>query len=192
VEIFEITIELKTAGNMCIGARRYLISSLLFIKSTHSTMKRTIATILAFIILSCNQQKVDTKAEGEKIIQLSKDWSQVASTGDVEKTVSYWAEDAIVMSSGQPPVKGKQAIRKMVEESYKIPGFRISWQPQTVGVSESGDMAYIIENSQVSFSDSTGKSITQNNKAVSLWRKQADGSWKNVVDISTPDSLQIK
>ena len=155
-------------------------------------MKRTIAIVLAFSILSCNQQKVDTKAEGEKIIQLSKDWSQVASTGDVEKTVSYWAEDAVVMSSGQPPLKGKQAIRKMVEESYKIPGFRISWQPQTVEVSESGDMAYVIENSQVSFSDSTGKSITQNNKAVSVWRKQVDGSWKNVVDISTPDSPQIK
>ena len=74
----------------------------------------------------------------------------------------------------------------MVEESFKIPGFRINWQPQRVEVSKSGDMAYIIEDSQVSYPDSTGKSMTQKNKAVSIWRKQADGSWKNVVDISTP------
>jgi uncharacterized protein (TIGR02246 family) len=155
-------------------------------------MKRTTLIVLTLLILSCNEQKIDKRAEGEKVMQLSREWSQMAATGDVEKTVSYWADDAFLMSAGQPPLKGKQAIRQMVEESYKMPGFRISWQPQSVEVSESGDMAYVIENSQVSFTDSTGKAITQHNKAVSIWRKQGDGSWKNVVDISTPDPLQNK
>ena len=150
-------------------------------------MKWTPLFILATITFSCTQKKIDTKAEAEKIIQLSKDWSKAASTGDITKTLSYWAEDAILMSAGQPVLKGKESIKKMIEESFKIPGFRISWEPQNVVVSESGDMAYILENSQISFSDSTGKSIIQNNKAVSIWQKQADGSWKNVVDISTPE-----
>ena len=153
-------------------------------------MKTITASLLVIAIVSCNQQKVDTKLEGEKVMKLSKEWSEVASTGDVEKTVSYWADDAFVMSAGQPPLKGKPAIRQMVEESYKIPGFRISWQPQSVEVSESGDMAYIIENSQVSMTDSTGKPVILRNKSVSIWRKQPDGSWKNAVDISTPDPTQ--
>jgi uncharacterized protein (TIGR02246 family) len=153
-------------------------------------MKRITTSLLLIAIVSCNQQKVDTKLEGEKVMKLSKEWSEVASTGDVEKTVSYWADDAFVMSAGQPPLKGKPAIRQMVEESYKMPGFRISWQPQSVEVSESGDMAYMIENSQVSITDSTGKQVTIRNKAVSIWRKQPDGSWKNAVDISTPDPTQ--
>jgi uncharacterized protein (TIGR02246 family) len=155
-------------------------------------MRWTTLIVLTLTILSCNEQKIDKKSEGEKVMQLSREWSQMAATGNVEKTVSYWADDAFLMSAGQPPLRGKQAIRQMVEESYKIPGFRISWQPQSVEVSESGDMAYVIENSQVSFTDSTGKAITQHNKAVSIWRKQKDGSWKNVVDISTPDPLQNK
>jgi uncharacterized protein (TIGR02246 family) len=150
-------------------------------------MKRTTLLALIVIMISCNEQKVDKKAEGEKVMQLSREWARVAATEDVEKALSYWADDAFVMSAGQPPVKGKQAIRQMVEESFKIPDFRISWQPQSVEVSESGDMAYMIENEQVSFTDSTGKPITLNEKAVSIWRKQADGTWKNVVDISTPD-----
>jgi uncharacterized protein (TIGR02246 family) len=140
--------------------------------------------------ISCGQAKVDKKAEGEKVMQLSKEWSQVASTRDIEKTVSYWADDAYMVSAGQPPLKGKQAIRQMVEESFRIPGFRISWQPQSVEVSESGDMAYLIENSQVSFTDSTGKPVTLNSNAITIWRKQADGSWKNAVDISTPEATQ--
>ena len=155
-------------------------------------MQRIITVILILTIVACNQPKADQKAEGEKLMQLSREWSQTAATGDVEKTVSYWADDAFLMSAGQPPLKGKQAIRQMVEESYKIPGFRISWQPQTVEVSNSGDMAYLIENSQVSFTDSTGKPVTHHNKAVSIWRKQSDGTWKNVVDISTPDPSQNK
>lgn len=153
-------------------------------------MKSAITVLLVLTLAGCSQPKVDKKAEGEKVMQLSKEWSKVASNGDVEKTVSYWADNAVMMSANQPSLNGKQAIRQMVEESFKIPSFRISWQPQSVEVSESGDMAYLIENSQVTFKDSTGNTITQNNKAVSIWKKQNDGNWKNVVDISTPEASQ--
>jgi uncharacterized protein (TIGR02246 family) len=141
-------------------------------------MREIILIAHVLLLLSCNQTRVDKKAEGEKVMQLSKEWSQAASAGDVEKIVSYWADDAVLMSAGQPVLNGKQAIRKMVEESYKMPGFRISWQPQSVVVSESGDMAYLLENSKISYTDSTGKPVTLNNKAVSIWRKQRDGNWK--------------
>lgn len=153
-------------------------------------MKNIISVLLVLTIISCSQPKVDKQAEGEKVMQISKEWSEVASSGNVEKTVSYWADNAVLMSSGQPPLNGKQAIKQMVEESFKVPGFRISWQPQSVEVSESGDMAYIIENSQVAFNDSTGNTVTLNNKAVTIWKKQSDGTWKNVVDISTPTTSQ--
>jgi uncharacterized protein (TIGR02246 family) len=153
-------------------------------------MKRIITISLVSIMASCSQPKVDTKAEGEKLMQISREWSQAATTGDVEKTLGYWADDAFMVSAGQPPLKGKQAIRQMITDSYKIPGFQISWQPQSVEVSKSGDMAYLIENAQVSFTDSTGKAMKQYSKAVTIWRKQTDGTWKNVVDISTPDDTQ--
>jgi uncharacterized protein (TIGR02246 family) len=149
-------------------------------------MKSTATILLALVAMACSQPKLDLKAEGEKVMQMSKEWSEAASSGDLEKTVSYWADHAIMMSAGEAPIEGKPAIRQMVEESFNIPGFRISWQPQRVEVSESGDMAYLIEDAQVSFQDSTGNTITQHNKTVSIWKKQRDGSWKNVVDISTP------
>jgi len=154
---------------------------------------RTITLFLFLLVIAgCNQTKVDKKAEGEKIMQLSKEWSQAATSKDIEKTLSYWADDAFMMEGGQAPLQGKQAIRQMVEESFKIPGFSISWEPQTVEVSDNGDMAYMIENSKVSFNDSTGKTITIKNRAVSIWRKQTDGTWKNAVDISTADPSQNK
>ena len=150
-------------------------------------MKRIVLILSVLAIAACNDSKVDKKAEGEKLMQLSREWSKTASSGDVEKTLSYWGDDAVLISAGEPTLSGKPAIRQMVEQSFKMPGFRISWEPQSVQVSEGGDMAYIIENSQVSFRDSSGTPIVLHNKAVSIWRKQQDGAWKNVVDISTPE-----
>ena len=155
-------------------------------------MKRIATILIVLATAGCNQTKVNKKTEGDKVMQLSKEWSQAIATKDVDKIVSYWADDAFLMQEGRAPLKGKQAIRQMVEESFKIPGFSISWQPQSVEVSDNGDMAYLIENAQVSFTDSMGKAITIYNKAVTIWRKQADGSWKNAVDISTADPSQNK
>lgn len=150
-------------------------------------MKRIATILIVLSTVACNKPGVDKEAEGEKLMQLSREWSKAASSGDVEKTLSYWGEDAVMISAGEPILDGKPAIRKMVEESFKMPGFRISWEPQSVEVSEGGDMGYIIENSQVSYRDSSGTPVVLHNKAVSIWRKQEDGAWKNVVDISTPE-----
>ena len=155
-------------------------------------MKKIIPIALIATFIGCDQTKIDKKAEGEKVMETSREWSQTVATKDIDKMVSYWADDAFLMQEGQAPLKGKQAIRQMVEESFKIPGFSISWQPESVEVSDAGDMAYMIENAQVSFNDSTGKAVTIKNKAVTIWRKQPDGSWKNAVDISTADPSQNK
>jgi uncharacterized protein (TIGR02246 family) len=146
-------------------------------------MKSIFSISFILLIVACNNSTVDTKAEGDKLMQVSRDWSKAAQTDSIDKILSYWADDAVVMLPGDDVIKGKQAIREMVEGSSKIPGFKISWVPISASVSKSGDMAYLIENNQVSTTDSTGKTITQYNKAVTIWRKEADGSWKNVVDI---------
>lgn len=146
-------------------------------------MTKIIIIILVVIgLISCNRS-VDSKTEGERLMQISRDWSKSASTDSIEKILSYWAEDAVVMSPGQPPISGKNAIREMVAGTSKIPGFKISWEPLSVSISQSGDMAYMIEKNQITMNDSLGKPFTEFNKVLTIWRKDADGSWKNIVDM---------
>jgi len=145
---------------------------------------RNMFLFLPFIIIcGCTEKKIDTKAEGEKLMQVSREWSESAATDNLEKTLSYWADNAVVMSPGQPPIKGKTAIRAMIESTSKIPGFKISWEPLNVSVSKEGDMAYMIEQNKIIVNDSLGNPMTEYNKGVTVWRKEADGSWKNIVDI---------
>ncbi len=155
-------------------------------------MKLITPLLIITVFTSCSQHKVDTKAEGDRLMEISKEWSKSAGTDSIEKTLSYWAEDATVMAPGQPALKGKKAIREMVEGTSKIPGFRISWEPLSVSVSKGGDMAYMIEQNQVTFNDSLGKSITEFNKGVTVWRKETDGSWKNIVDMWNTDPSRKK
>jgi len=152
-------------------------------------MKQTAIIFVLAVFASCNQHNIDTKAEGEKLMQVSREWSQAASTGDVEKIVSYWADTAILFSPEQAPMRGKAAIRGMVEASFKVPGFHISWEPESAIVSESGDLGYLLEHTQITVNDSTGKPVSQYYNGITIWKKQQDGSWKNVVDILSTDSL---
>ncbi len=140
-------------------------------------------------MVSCNQQEVDTKSESEKLMQTSREWSQAAATRDVNKIINYWTDDAVVMSAGEPVLKGKEGIRKMVEGSFKNPGFQISWEPERADISKSGDLGYLLENTKMTMPDSLGNATVQNFKGVTIWKKAADGSWKCVVDVLSPEAL---
>lgn len=147
---------------------------------------RARAPLLAIAVLSalagCAEPAVDVQAEGAALMQLSRDWSDLVASGDMEAVLAVWAEDAVILPPGLPPVEGKAAIREYVEQATQMPGFSISWEPISVDVAASGDLAYMIERNVTTMNDSTGAPITIHGKGVTVWRKDAEGNWKNVVD----------
>jgi ketosteroid isomerase-like protein len=121
--------------------------------------------------------------EKTKILRLDAEWARTAESGDLERIVSYWSDDAMVFPPGSPALVGKAAIGEYVAQSLRTPGFRITWKTKDVTVAESGDLAYGIGTNQVSFTGPDGRPVTIDGKAVTVWRKDAAGSWKCVVDI---------
>jgi uncharacterized protein (TIGR02246 family) len=149
---------------------------------------RTSVLVVGLVLLNgCDSPEVDVEAEEQRLMELSREWSDVAAGDDIEALMSYWADDAVMMAPGQPPLRGKEAIRTFVSSAGEIPGFSVSWEPLEAHVAESGDMAYLIEQNQMTMPDSTGALVTEYNKVVTVWKKQTDGSWKNVVDMWNSD-----
>jgi ketosteroid isomerase-like protein len=66
-----------------------------------------------------------------------------AAGKDIDKIVSYWSDDAVVIEPGQPIYKGKAAIRAFVAASLQMPGFKIHWVSEKPELSPGGRMAYI-------------------------------------------------
>lgn len=134
-------------------------------------------------LAACQAPAPDLAAEGAALMQLSREWSDLVASAPVDDWISFWADDAVVMPPGLPPLEGRAAIREYVVAAEAIPGFNISWEPVSVQVAASGDMAYMIERNVTTVSDSLGNPITTHGKVVTVWRKAPDGSWLNVVDM---------
>ena len=146
-----------------------------------------VGVLLAFTRCASAGSQNDVRSQ---ILRLDAEWSQAAQTRDVDRVVSFWAEDAIVFPPGSPAVAGKSAIRDFVVKSFQTPAFSISWKTTDVGVSRSGDIAYTTGTNRITFNAPDGKQITVEGKAVTVWRREKDGAWKCVIDIwndvSTP------
>jgi len=144
-------------------------------------------TFLSMMMFSCANQKTDQQAESEKLMDLSREWAKSIATGGLEVALSYWSDDAICLFPGQPPLRGKEAIREMLKGTSAIPGFEVSWEPKEAFVSKSGDLAYVLAQNYFKMSDSLGNTITTFNKGIEVWKKQVDGAWKCVIDIYNDD-----
>lgn len=137
--------------------------------------------LIAFL-LGCSPPEVDQQGEQAALMQVGREWAQAAASGDLERIVSYWADDAIVLPPDQPAVVGKAAIRDYVRAGQAVPGFSVTWEPEQATISRSGDLGYLVEHNRFTFADTTGAVRTQFGKVVTVWRRDATGSWKCVID----------
>ena len=123
----------------------------------------------------------------ETILELDKQWAQAAAEGrDVERIVSFWADDSTVLAPGLPAFVGKDGIRHFVQESLAMPGYSITWETTDITVSQDSTLAYAISKNRTSLLDPQGKEITIHGKAITVWRKEPSG-WKCVIDIWNED-----
>lgn len=131
-----------------------------------------------------NTKSNDQEAERLALMDLSRQWSALIASGDdLQAGMNFWADDAVMLPPDLPILDGKDAIREYIEGAAAIPGFKISWDPQSAHISESGDMAYMIERNVIEVDGPDGDKIVTHGKVVTVWRKGDDGEWKNVVDM---------
>ena len=151
----------------------------------------SLLVFLAVISLSaaCQTQTVaDTRAADETTLRnLDADWSKAAGAKDIDKTVSYYSDDALVMPSNSPVLQGKAAARAMWQAMFSMPGFGGGWKATKVEVAHSRDLGYVTGTYEISESDASGKPKTDRGKYLTVWKKQADGTWKCVADMFNTD-----
>ena len=128
----------------------------------------------------------DTKIE-QTLRDLDTQWSAAAAAKDVDKTVSYYSEDAIVLPPNAPSATTKEAIRSVWKDLLTSPGVAMSWTTTKVEVAQAGDIAHLIGTYQVTMNDASGKPVNDRGKYLEVLKKQADGKWKCVADIWNSD-----
>jgi uncharacterized protein (TIGR02246 family) len=126
-------------------------------------------------------------ADEASIRAASAAWSQAATAKDLDRTVSFYADDALQFPNKAPATKGKENIRKNWAPLLAAPGPGLSWQTGSIEVASSGELAYETGTYAFVTTDKKGKSNDEKGKFVVVWKKQIDGSWKVVVDTDNTD-----
>jgi uncharacterized protein (TIGR02246 family) len=132
----------------------------------------------------------DTRAADQKAISDDEvAWVADWKSKDLERIVSHYADDAIVMEPGMPEMKGKDAIRAGTKAFLSDKNFALSFTPTSVEASKGDDLAYSRGTFTATMTDAKAKKpVTETGKYVTVYRKQADGSWKAILDINNVDA----
>ncbi|MBI2687575.1 MAG: DUF4440 domain-containing protein [Acidobacteria bacterium] len=130
----------------------------------------------------------DTRAADEAAIRkLDEAWVKAAQTKSADAFVAYYAAGAVVLPPNDPIAASPETIKKAIDALMALPGMSISWKATKVEVSRSGDLAYLYGTYELTFKDDKGKPVSDHGKMVEIWKKQADGGWKCIVDTWNTD-----
>jgi ketosteroid isomerase-like protein len=143
-------------------------------------MKIVPAFILLFIF-SCTQKKeaaVDDTAERTSLLAADRAFSDLSTEKGMKAAfIEYIDSNGVLLRPDEMPIVGANAIDYLI--SLNDTTYKLNWQPQHAFVSKSADLGYTYGVYAVHPSASD---TTLYGTYVSIWKKQADGKWKFLLD----------
>ena len=151
---------------------------------------------LAALTLGCSTAPAppptppDTRAADVQAVKdVEAAWHKDMATKDADKFASYFADDASGLYPWAATLNGKAAIKAAIAPYFADPNFAFTFQSTRVVAAKGGDMVY----SEGTYSwtmtnPKTKKPMTDKGKYLTVYMKQADGSWKAVADTYNSDS----
>ena len=112
-------------------------------------------------------------------------WLQLVKAKDAAGIAELYAEDGAVMPPNAPIGKGRAAIQQTWASMMNTPGFGLTFVPEQIIVSSSGDMALDRGTYQLTIAPS-GRAQDDTGKYVVVWRKIGN-EWKATADIFNSD-----
>ncbi len=140
--------------------------------------------ILLCFAFSCQQVEevaeepaVDVEADIEAIKSLTDDCSRAWNEGDYEGYMALIDEEAMFLPPNAPTFGGMETIRSRYRTSFDSLDFIVTITPEEIHVC--GDLAFSRDSWKGSMNPKDGSEpIVFDNKAISIYKRQSDGSWK--------------
>jgi len=139
---------------------------------------------MIIFILTCFscEQKVDEKkieAWKNEINKTELQFSDMAQKEGMNKAfLKFVADDGILLRNDKL-IKGKDSIKSYMKNSNSK---GLSWKPDFIDVSTSGDLGYTYGKYTYKYKDSLGNDKMSNGIFHTVWKRQPDGTWKFVWD----------
>ena len=163
----------------------------------HVSMLSFGAAALALTLGACTKSGSGGTADADSAKQAIKadetKFNSDFKSKDLEGLLGHYADDAYFVAPGVKPANGSTEIRKAYADGTSDPNFAVSFASDKIEVSGSGDMAYARGRFTEKYTDpKTHKAMTDSGSYLTVYKKQADGSWKVMEDFAAADPDSAK
>jgi len=128
--------------------------------------------------------KTDSLQKWKNEIRVTeKAFAEMAKSEGIKEAFLFFAAEDAVLERSDVLIKGKNSIAASFgDNSSHSPKVTLTWTPDFVDVSSSGDLGYTYGKYTYTSIDSLGKKQESEGIFHTVWKRQADGKWKYVWD----------
>jgi ketosteroid isomerase-like protein len=123
-----------------------------------------------------------------QLLELEAKFAESVAAGGGKAFASWFADDAVTLGNGHPPVIGKTAIAAQAQWDPK--DYQLTWVAQGAQMGPSNDMGFTWGHYDGSGKDAHGQPITHSGRYMTIWKKMSDGSWKVMLDASADEPAE--
>ena len=108
-------------------------------------------------------------------------WADAAASKSVEGMLEFYDEEAVFIAQDGGVIRGRDCLRAAWTAFFDTPGITLSWQAQVVSGSKSHDLAFSYGSWEIE-QGPVGQKTKRSGTYVFVWKRQADATWKVLVD----------
>ena len=140
---------------------------------------RYVVLSMLFMGLGC---RTETLVDPEVVKEADRVFARQTAARGVDGWIDAFASDGKLVS-GAGVTEGLDAIRAAMAV-LDDPGYSLTWEP--VYAEASGDLGYTHGTYRRESLDSDGNPVVETGRYVTIFRRDASGAWKVVLDIGNP------
>jgi ketosteroid isomerase-like protein len=156
----------------------------------HKAIPLTIAAVAALGVSGCTKgaKAATDPAQAEQSIRAQEaQWQKDYAAKDVNALAGHYVDDAELGDVNAAIANNDVDRRKELQSLISDPNLKLSFAADRVEVAQAGDMAVSRGHFAITTTDpKTNKPVDGQGSYLTVYKKQADGSWKATEDFITP------
>ncbi|MCJ7679611.1 MAG: DUF4440 domain-containing protein [Candidatus Aminicenantes bacterium] len=138
-----------------------------------------VVILMVLVLIGCSGEKV---VSPETLMETDRAFARMAAEeGRVPAFLAFMDEEAVIYPHQGEPVRGMISFKTLNEGSERG-DFVFLWEPTFAMIAKSGDLGYTLGEYKLVGNEPGNGEILQRGFYCTIWKKQADGSWKFVFD----------
>lgn len=143
-----------------------------------------LASMYLFVTSCTDSSNKDSMVRWKnEILKTEQDFADLVREEGIRTGFLAYAADSAVLMRNDSLILGREGITAYFNnQSMDDNSISLTWEPDFVDVSASGDLGYTYGHYTFTYIDSSGSKVNHRGVFHTVWKKQSDGSWRFVWD----------